>query len=678
MKKKFIVPVFCLLLIGVFFGVSAESWSDSFDGNVSEQMWVNYTVNGTNSFYFINDRYEISVNHSLIGAEASYIEEPVEDCIISAKIQRMNEEDRFLVYLLGRVNATALTGYTLGISSGNNSGNAPHLNLGRLTGNLSKKQIPLDSVFGGFGGTDYSMIPWGYEGDVWYDSYVKFAIVGENLYGKVWKENESEPNEWQVNATDGDYSSGNVGLMVATYPTLGWSFVNVAVDDYYFSNSLNEVWVNKNYNSSTKGWNVTHFASIQNASGVISENGIIRIISEERGSSNITLGREVGNVRLDFFGRINSFENAVNATLNASINIEANTTVGLVTIQIPENVTISGNSSWGGIIDTPIVRNVSSVNVTADSGYSASVLKVIEIGYGDVLLTFDKAVRISIEDQAGKDAGYVRGGVFTKISDTCSNDSQVAGDLLVSGGDCKIDSGDDLIIWTKHFTKFVTYSQSIIPVASVITTPSRGRSCIYDVDYDWECGEWGECINGTQLRECKKYNNCGNSYGRPIVERNCSVGVESGIPEQLFDISLRLEDYIVSSSDELVAKVSFEAFGSEPTPVNLTYVVIDELGREVYLEDDYLVVYTEEFVYKSFDRLNLKKGKYTLVLKTLYDVDVRNEFSKKFGVGDVSGFGITGQVVFDFVRDPFVAGFFVFLLLVIIFFLVKNFSKKRK
>ncbi|PJA01759.1 hypothetical protein COX74_01020, partial [bacterium (Candidatus Gribaldobacteria) CG_4_10_14_0_2_um_filter_41_16] len=40
------------------------------------------------------------------------------------------------------------------------------------------------------------------------------------------------------------------------------------------------------------------------------------------------------------------------------------------------------------------------------------------------------------------------------------------GDALAAGGDCKISVGSDLIIWTKHFTNFVTYTQTAIPPAS--------------------------------------------------------------------------------------------------------------------------------------------------------------------------------------------------------------------
>ncbi len=196
-------------------------------------------------------------------------------------------------------------------------------------------------------------------------------------------------------------------------------------------------------------------------------------VIENNTASNITIPRGIEDVDLDLSKIIDTSATTVNATLTGSINIEANTSVGLVTVQIPENITISGNTSWTGIINTPTVKEISSVTVTADSGYSATVSKVIEIGFDDVELVFDKAVRIVIEGQAGKNAGYSRGGVFTKISAVCSADTQTAGDALAAGADCKIDSGNDLVIWTKHFTAFITYSQTALSPSSP-STNSRG------------------------------------------------------------------------------------------------------------------------------------------------------------------------------------------------------------
>lgn len=50
---------------------------------------------------------------------------------------------------------------------------------------------------------------------------------------------------------------------------------------------------------------------------------------------------------------------------------------------------------------------------------------------------------------------------------------------------------------------------------------SGGGSCKYNKNFDWECSEWSECINETQTRICKEYNNCGNTYGKPNESQSC-------------------------------------------------------------------------------------------------------------------------------------------------------------
>jgi hypothetical protein len=66
---------------------------------------------------------------------------------------------------------------------------------------------------------------------------------------------------------------------------------------------------------------------------------------------------------------------------------------------------------------------------------------VIEIGFGNMPLTLDRAVRLLIPGQAGRDAGYSRGGAFTKITSHLSEDSQAAGDAQAAGEDGWIDVG---------------------------------------------------------------------------------------------------------------------------------------------------------------------------------------------------------------------------------------------
>ena len=151
----------------------------------------------------------------------------------------------------------------------------------------------------------------------------------------------------------------------------------------------------------------------------------------------------------------------VSARLPA-LNIAATTSISAnpIEVNIPAGTTVSAPSGWDGTINAPNIRSNNSVAVTPDSGKTAAVNAVIEIGYGDVPLIFDKAVRILIPGQAGKDVGYSRGGVFTKITNLLSADSQAAGDALPPGGDGRIDVGNDLVVWTKHFTPFVTYTQT--------------------------------------------------------------------------------------------------------------------------------------------------------------------------------------------------------------------------
>jgi len=82
----------------------------------------------------------------------------------------------------------------------------------------------------------------------------------------------------------------------------------------------------------------------------------------------------------------------------------------------------------------------------------------IKIGHDVAPLDITKGVKIFIEGQTGKKVGYISSGVFTEITNTCADDSQTVGDALATGQSCKLESGSDLIIWTKHFSNFITYS----------------------------------------------------------------------------------------------------------------------------------------------------------------------------------------------------------------------------
>lgn len=125
-------------------------------------------------------------------------------------------------------------------------------------------------------------------------------------------------------------------------------------------------------------------------------------------------------------------------------------------VVIPEGTTITASdSAWDGTLLPPTARSYVAP-VTNNTTYLA-----ITVGSNDFSLTFDKAVRLVLSGQAGKRVGFVvPGGVFTEIKTVCSADDQTVLDPPLASQECSIDSGDDLVVWTKHFTTFATFAQS--------------------------------------------------------------------------------------------------------------------------------------------------------------------------------------------------------------------------
>ncbi|MFA5009121.1 MAG: DUF5018 domain-containing protein [Candidatus Paceibacterota bacterium] len=160
-------------------------------------------------------------------------------------------------------------------------------------------------------------------------------------------------------------------------------------------------------------------------------------------------------------------------TTNPEVNVGALITGGTGTIpqidintpdanvSIPGSTTVtSADPTWNGVIDAPTVTTVS----VPDTGTEDRTLSTaIQVGFTGAKLSFDKAVRILLPGEAGKRVGYVRTGItFTEITAVCAADNQATGDALAADGDCKIDVGGDLVIWTKHFTSFASFTATTI------------------------------------------------------------------------------------------------------------------------------------------------------------------------------------------------------------------------
>lgn len=128
-------------------------------------------------------------------------------------------------------------------------------------------------------------------------------------------------------------------------------------------------------------------------------------------------------------------------------------------IYIPSTTLTNSNISWNGQFNAPML-----IEVDFPAQYDVGM--VISLSHQGEL-TFANAVRIVMPNQKDKHAfHYTTAGGFHEITDACVADNQSSGDLLSSDGECIINNGNDLVIWTKHFSEFGTFNYAYYNVST--------------------------------------------------------------------------------------------------------------------------------------------------------------------------------------------------------------------
>lgn len=138
---------------------------------------------------------------------------------------------------------------------------------------------------------------------------------------------------------------------------------------------------------------------------------------------------------------------------------------------LPGGTTVTSDPSWDGTIDAPAVTSF-TVPGAASTGLA------ITVGSNDHTLSFNHAVQLFFPGQGGKSVGFkTPTGNFTEITATCvANDpGMVDGQLVAPLNDCKMTYGNDLIVWTKHFTTFATYTPLAAPATGNTSSTSTTR-----------------------------------------------------------------------------------------------------------------------------------------------------------------------------------------------------------
>ncbi len=150
-------------------------------------------------------------------------------------------------------------------------------------------------------------------------------------------------------------------------------------------------------------------------------------------------------------------------------------TSSVATIVIPAGTTITGNSiGWDSVLNGP---RDTIVNLPQISGYTRTLFVATEFGFTLDMLVFDKGVRIEFPNSSGRRVGYsLADEPLTEITTLCADDTQAVGDALSTATDCKINVSTSLVVWTKHFTKFALFTETLNTSSTTSSTSSSGNS----------------------------------------------------------------------------------------------------------------------------------------------------------------------------------------------------------
>ena len=257
---------------------------------------------------------------------------------------------------------------------------------------------------------------------------------------------------------------------------------------------------------------------------------------------------------------------------------------------------VKGSNTFNDLkVDTPphtlffIEGETTTVNTFTVSGTAGSLITIN---------SDDNATQHTLSKSSG-----VVSGDYLDISN-----SNASGGATWYAGAHSIDGGNN--------TGWI-FEDAPIPTPTQTSTPSVTGA----VSDGLGCGSH-DCSNITTTRRSA-------STANPVSNPS-TTPTATGV--QLFDIALTVDSAVLGKSSELIARTQFTSFGTVPTLVNMVYRIEDAGGNKVFSENDEVTVETEQLVTKEFKNLELKNGKYTLILSTTYGDNVTDEFRQAFEV----------------------------------------------
>lgn len=210
-----------------------------------------------------------------------------------------------------------------------------------------------------------------------------------------------------------------------------------------------------------------------------SKTATISVLDNNLYGTVVSIPDGISNSQLNLTALVSVNPNDVTVLIKHQVTVNLQTSSGVVQVIIPAGTSITGPAGWGGTLNLPEVVTNPASSTIAGRQLVITDLGTIALGLTDGSLTFDNPVEITFTGQAGKHVGFIDfTGKYTEITTNCN--LVVNPTNIVGNGECKTNSGSDLIVWTKHFTQFATYNQTVtVPaITSATNVQKNGQNYI--------------------------------------------------------------------------------------------------------------------------------------------------------------------------------------------------------
>ncbi len=372
--------------------------------------------------------------------------------------------------------------------------------------------------------------------------------------------------------------------------------------------------------------------------------------------STVTIPSTVTSTSIDYsritIGGTSSISNAIIITKDTNDG-----SVAGVIVTIPAT-TISG-TSWDGVLQLPTVRSTSSVTAPAPSGTTSTVQFAFDLG-SSTPLTFGKAVKEVYPGQAGKHVGFYHdpNAVMTEITQTCpSVDSEPANTAFLSStkGACKIDNGQDLVVWTMHFSGFGGWSSSSSGTGTGTGTgtgagegagvvgvgPSGPSSTSAQV--------FGETLTPYLTIEKVSYDTCNTKMVKIVVatDNNSTTNLRVILRTSLtgvIDAQLsKDQSYAEQNVNATIQRLVYEA-PIDPNEKSFEVLALEQIGNNVYSQGQTIEVNgCQGITYFTNEQVPEQQIPIDLSTPKIFDVKFMVGNSTKVSSSDITSQYVNGQ-----------------------------------